>query len=1022
MIHISLRKPDIRNLIGPMGLRFLMCLLLISMLVAPSIVSGFFSPDDIQQRSKADNNFTSADSADNKGFTSSGLKSLQIDNLTENTDSWKRFLKEYGKDVQILGRYDNRGVYRIFGGNMRLSAPRGLISCDNMADACLEFIKENQDVFNLDTDEVVLLKSIHRGKISFVDFGQVYKGIPVYGSKISFIVTDTADVLSITLNHFPGIDIPELEAPEPEGAISLAKSDLEAVLPDIDFELCAKRLLVYPLIDNNYTSFIWAWALEFRSTEPVKKWQYIVAAEADVIINKKDLARYMITGVVKGQVLPRYAKDNPIEVSLPNLTVICLRNDPPLMYNSMDSDPGWLGTAPYGWEFGKPMYTMSGAGGPGPDKGHTGATFYGYNLNGCYPLNMWSPQYLTTLNPVNCLGKRNVYLKFWRWLGVEGSEADHASLEISDGPSSTWWKIWTNPEENLYDNGWRLILYDISKWADGRENIFFRWGMGPTNGYVSYCGWNIDDIGAYASISGTTDQTGNYKITGEAQKNILCSLLEGSFFKIINDDGANIIYTTNEISSGANNKDFNFTKTTNYDVSTKIGTINALSDIDEINTYYHANFLIKYIQEIDPDFLSDPSEIFPLNITIRYDREYNNSFWMPGEGIFFGEGDKLEYGNFAHFADIIYHECSHALTDEIYNNLDGTNTSFGETGYAALSRFTEFDAMHEAFSDYWACTITNDSKIAEEGFWIDHDFVRDINNDLNYLLNYGQELYQSSLILSGAMWDLRQALRKEIGDEGIRVSDTLFHFARLAQPTTYIDFLINCLIVDQVKYSSLYSSLIKETFGKRGISQAPPPPNSLIVTVENRGVSVIWKQSQDAIGYYLYYGQIRTTRPLTEKPFYMQDGGGNGDSSSGDGDMSGGGGMDGNGGSSSSSDQGSPSSSSSNNQNNTTSSNANTNVPNSKLDVGNTNSYYLTGLDPAVTYKVQITAYNIYGVESSPSEEALIPGLSSTSNSGTQTGDITAVDQQGLNWDVETGELGLSQGVTCFISSCEPLL
>jgi hypothetical protein len=950
-----------------------------------------------------------------RNLTPEGFVTLPSEKLSNTNNAWKGFFGKYGTDVNVIGRPDSGDIHRIFNGNIKIDIPRGFTGDIEVKNACILFISENQEIFNLSIDEIKHLKSTHRGGMWFVDFGQAYRGIPVFGSKISFILSDNGRVLSITMNYFPGVDLPEAEGLEPEKAISVANSDLGTFFPSCDFELVGKQLIVYPIRDKGMISFVWAWHLDLKCPQPIQKWQYIIEADTGMILSKKDPGRYLISGQVKGQVLPRYSDDNPVEVSLPNLKVICLHDNPPLMYQSLDTNPGWLGTNPvdpYGWNYGQPTtYPLGGAGGPGPEKGHTGNNFYGFNLNGYYPLNMWSPQYLTTLNPINCSGKNDIYLRFWRWLGVEGSEADSASLEIADGPTSTWWKIWQNPEENIYDAGWRLILYDISKWADGRENIFLRWGMGPTNGYVSYCGWNIDDIGVYTSTYTVTDQEGIYEITGEASKNVICSYLQGNYFKVINEDGANVIHTKSDVNSGASDQDMNFTRVSDYDVSTKMGTVNTLSDIDEINVYYHANRLVSYIQEIDPYFWSESSNYFPIPITIRYEKEYTNSFWLAGEGVFLGEGDKLEYSNFAHFADIIYHECSHAVTDSIYGNLDSLSKSIVEGAYAALARFSEFDAMHEAFSDYWACTITNDSKIADGGFWIDHDSVRDLENNLNYIQNYGLELYQSSLILSGAMWDLRQALRQENGDAGIRIADTLFHFARLATPNTYLDFLVNVLIVDQVTYDSSHRELIKDIFGQRGISQAPSPPNSLIVTIQNQGANIQWNQSADAIGYNLYYGPTRNIRPLIgaeddRDALYMQDGGG-GDSSSGDmsdsGDRTtdGGGGMEGGGSSSSSS-------SSSSNQN-PSSNPSSTQTTTSKLDVGNTTNYFLTGLDPTLTYTVQVAAYNIYGVESPPSEESIIPGTQTT---GTGTG-------SDLNTDSDVTGAEVVQGVTCFISSCQ---
>jgi len=38
------------------------------------------------------------------------------------------------------------------------------------------------------------------------------------------------------------------------------------------------------------------------------------------------------------------------------------------------------------------------------------------------------------------------------------------------------------------------VEYDISAVADGQPTVYIRWVMGPTDGSVRYCGWNIDDV------------------------------------------------------------------------------------------------------------------------------------------------------------------------------------------------------------------------------------------------------------------------------------------------------------------------------------------------------------------------------------------------------------------------------------------------------------------------------------------------------------------------------------------------
>lgn len=163
---------------------------------------------------------------------------------------------------------------------------------------------------------------------------------------------------------------------------------------------------------------------------------------------------------------------------------IRLQVTPPAVYSfPLDSDPGW--TTEGQWAFGVP----TGAGDPAG--GHTGANVYGYNLAGNYPDNM--PAYYLTTPALDCSGLQNVQLSFWRWLAVESSTYDQAVVQASsDG--STWSTIWAHSGGTVQDSAWLYQSFDLSALADGQATVYVRWGLGPTDGSVTYTGWNLDDI------------------------------------------------------------------------------------------------------------------------------------------------------------------------------------------------------------------------------------------------------------------------------------------------------------------------------------------------------------------------------------------------------------------------------------------------------------------------------------------------------------------------------------------------
>ncbi len=189
--------------------------------------------------------------------------------------------------------------------------------------------------------------------------------------------------------------------------------------------------------------------------------------------------------------------------------VMLVVGEPIVRYEwTLDSDPGW--TTQWDWAFGQPTGAGGQQGGPDPTSGHTGGNVYGYNLDGDYT-NYLQERHLTS-TVLDCSELFNVHLKFWRWLGVEQPVFDHAYVRVStDGTS--WTTVWQNTTE-IADASWIEMNLDISAIADTQPTVYLRWTMGTTDGGVTYCGWNVDDIQLTGFQSGIVcgDADGDGKI------------------------------------------------------------------------------------------------------------------------------------------------------------------------------------------------------------------------------------------------------------------------------------------------------------------------------------------------------------------------------------------------------------------------------------------------------------------------------------------------------------------------------
>ena len=149
----------------------------------------------------------------------------------------------------------------------------------------------------------------------------------------------------------------------------------------------------------------------------------------------------------------------------------------------MSADPGWEITGEWAWG-------IPGGLGGDPAGGASGRYVYGYNLNGKYPSNM--AMETLSLPPLDCSGTVEVWLDFYRWLGVETASWDHAAIWVSTA-EGLGQRVWENGP-TMQDTGWKHIRLDLSGICAGESMVNIRWSMGPTDSSVEYSGWNIDDL------------------------------------------------------------------------------------------------------------------------------------------------------------------------------------------------------------------------------------------------------------------------------------------------------------------------------------------------------------------------------------------------------------------------------------------------------------------------------------------------------------------------------------------------
>ncbi len=228
---------------------------------------------------------------------------------------------------------------------------------------------------------------------------------------------------------------------------------------------------------------------------------------------------------------------------------------------------------------------------------------------------------------------------------------------------------------------------------------------------------------------------------------------------------------------------------------------------DQRNGYYHATMQHDLIKSIDPGFAGTD---YRMNVRVGIGF-MDNAFW-DGFGINFGAGFTV-FRNLAEYSDVVLHEYTHGTTDKIYGFLQPSS------------------AMHEGFSDYWACTVNDDPQVGEEMMLNGEPYLRTIANNKVYPEDLVGEGHVDGEIIAGAMWDTRLAL-------GAESSDDIFHFARYLKAKKMDLYAVDVLITDDDDGNLLngtpHGSRIHQAFSHHGLLEAidltmtvPEPPDPL---------------------------------------------------------------------------------------------------------------------------------------------------------------------------------------------------
>ena len=247
---------------------------------------------------------------------------------------------------------------------------------------------------------------------------------------------------------------------------------------------------------------------------------------------------------------------------------------------------------------------------------------------------------------------------------------------------------------------------------------------------------------SYQNKSQRTGPNGRFRLENVAPgTHDLQVRLEGSYVKVIRNSGT-------DAEDLVDNEQ-------KLDQSLTAGTEAVLSfpSSDEVNVFYHTNKIHDwYAQTFEYDFEYDYDRegLLQSQIVAAVDCGAGTNGKGGYGATFFGS---MWNGQWARSTDAIYHEYTHNVLQEIFDDFIGFPDAYCE-GYA----------MDEGFADYFACALNNDHLQGENcaaGI-----APRDLQNNVQYPdVAYNMEGHNGGQIIAGACWDFRSSINKDEADQ-----------------------------------------------------------------------------------------------------------------------------------------------------------------------------------------------------------------------------------------------------------------
>jgi hypothetical protein len=216
--------------------------------------------------------------------------------LTTNYPSWNAFLKQHGRWAGQANGLTGL-IHRAWGDPIYVGIPANEDAASSLAKS---FLLSNAELLKLDPSALILTRSIHRGHDWFVDFKQQYRGIDVFGSRVSVRISDRGNIIMLQCDYLPGISIPISPTLSASAANQSASSGLLSSIQSTN----ASNLLVLPIPTENGFDYRLGYQTEVSTDQPARWFTIVDAASGEILYRRNLIDYFTVDGFVNGGIYP----------------------------------------------------------------------------------------------------------------------------------------------------------------------------------------------------------------------------------------------------------------------------------------------------------------------------------------------------------------------------------------------------------------------------------------------------------------------------------------------------------------------------------------------------------------------------------------------------------------------------------------------------------------------------------------------------------------------------------------------